>query len=139
MFDFFKRLFGESHTSTAVAPPVPSKPKMNYAPVISAAQTKRTYDIDGHEAVLLGDIAAPGMVQYEYIMVIYDLEKQPCLFVGSEINEEQVTCGGGSHFLGIFPGDGHLNLGSSNEWGDMERFAEKAVELAREHMKDNGW
>jgi hypothetical protein len=107
---------------------------MLYAPQVVSARTKRHYDLGGHRAVLLGDIVSAGPVRYEYILAVYDPAGEPCLFVASEVNEGRQAMGGGSHFLGVFPGDCHANYGDSDEWADMERFAERAVALAREQL-----
>ena len=42
----------------------------------------------------------------------------------------------GDVILGVFPGDGHLNLGDSDEWSDRERFVERALTIAREHLSE---
>jgi len=40
----------------------------------------------------------------------------------------------GSHYLGSYPGSGHINHGCSNEWGDLSRFDQKARELTSEAL-----
>jgi hypothetical protein len=93
------------------------------------------YEVAGRQAVLLGNIVSAGMVKYLYILVVYERDGEPCLFVASEVNEEREAFGGGSHFLGVFPGDGHLNLGDSDEWANRERFVERALGIARERVQ----
>ena len=45
------------------------------------------------------------------------------------------TAGSGrSHFLGLFPGEGHVNLGAADEWADMDKFAAKALEIIAEQF-----
>ena len=44
--------------------------------------------------------------------------------------------GGGSHFLGVFNGDGHANLGADDRWGIEEEFTVKALEIALEKFGD---
>ena len=92
---------------------------MNYAPRIASAEPLAHYDVNGREAVLLGNIVSAGMVEYLYVLVVFDTNEEPCLFVASEVNSQQEVLGGGSHFLGVFPGDGHLNFGDSDEWADQ--------------------
>ena len=42
---------------------------------------------------------------------------------------------GRSHFLGVFPGGPqHINLGASDDWADIEKFANKALEVIVEHF-----
>jgi len=36
---------------------------------------------------------------------------------------------GRSHFLGLFPGEGHVNMGAADEWAELDSFAAKALEV----------
>jgi len=132
MLGFLKRLFGGG--------PRPAHPsqggglRMKYAPRVVSAEPVARYEVAGRKAVLLGNIVSAGMVQYLYILVVYEQDGEPCLFVASEVNQDREAFGGGSHFLGVFPGDGHLNLGDSDEWADRERFVERALAIARERL-----
>jgi hypothetical protein len=40
--------------------------------------------------------------------------------------------GGGSHFLGVFDGNGHINQGGSDDWADEEKFTARALQIIRE-------
>jgi hypothetical protein len=62
--------------------------------------------------------------------VCENLNDEPLLIVSSEINRLSKTHGGGSHYLGIFDGEGHCNLGSSDDWGNVELFFAEAVKIA---------
>jgi hypothetical protein len=106
---------------------------MNYAPVIKSAQPKQRFQIGKHTAVLLGDIERAGSVEYRFIMVVFDGDTQkPCFFVASEVNSMAQTLGGGSHFLGLFDGDGHANCGTSDDWADEGKFTAEALKIVRE-------
>lgn len=110
---------------------------MNYAPVIGdATPVKRIPLATGkHTAVLLDNIESKGSVEYRFILAVFDDEtREPCLFVASEVNAMAEKLQGSSHFLGLFPGDGHANLGSSDDWADIGKFEEAAVELAIQHL-----
>lgn len=130
MFSFLKRLFGIRSD-----PELPGEPRVKYAPQIASANAVARYRVCGRAAVLLGNIVSAGMVQYLYILVVYERDGDPCLFVASEVNSEREALGGGSHFLGVFPGEEHLNLGDSDEWADQERFIARALEIAQERLK----
>jgi hypothetical protein len=39
-----------------------------------------------------------------------------------------------SYFLGAFEGDGHLNMGASDDWSDAKKFFPKALALAADHF-----
>ena len=79
-------------------------------------------------------IVAAGAIQYQYMVVVYDNDNEPCLFVASEVNSMAKAFGGGSHFLGVFPGDGHSNMGDSNDWADQDKFFARASEIVRNHF-----
>jgi hypothetical protein len=105
---------------------------MNYAPVIKSAKPKQRFPIGKHMAVLLSDIEQAGAVQYRYIMAVFDGDTHnPCFFVASEVNSMAKTLGGGSHFLGLFDGDGHANCGTSDDWGDEAKFTAEALRIIR--------
>ncbi|MDI6809048.1 MAG: hypothetical protein QME66_08730 [Candidatus Eisenbacteria bacterium] len=93
---------------------------------------------------MLTDLESLRSTQYLYVMQVFKLpECKLCLCVTAETNRmygrtvpvDRASGSGGSHFPGLFPGQGHTNLGSSNDWADIEIFAAKAVELARCHLK----
>jgi hypothetical protein len=105
---------------------------MDYAPVIGAATPVKRIPLPSgkHTAILLDNIESKGSVQYRFILAVFsDQTREPCLFVTSEVNAMAKELGGGSHFLGLFPGDGHMNYGDSDDWADMEKFEKAAVEL----------
>ncbi len=110
---------------------------MYYAPAIGdATPVKRIPLVTGkHTAVLLDNIESKGPVEYRFILAVFDDEtRKPCLLVASEVNALAKELGGGSHFLCVFPGDGHRNLGSSDDWADIAKFEEVAVGIATEHL-----
>ncbi len=107
---------------------------MNYIPAIKSATPVAEFEIAGHTALLFDEIVSAGSIQYLYILAVYTPNDEPCLFIASEVNGMQQRFGGGSHFLGLFPGDGHLNLGDSDEWADRDQFVAKALKLAEEQL-----
>jgi len=90
---------------------------------------------DGHTALLFDNIKSAGAVQYAFLLGVFDNAKQePVYFVASEVNETASVFGGGSHYLGVFDGSGHANLGSSDDWGDPRKFFPEAIRLAAERF-----
>jgi hypothetical protein len=88
-----------------------------------------------HSALLFDNIQSAGSVQYAFLLTVFDHGTQePVYFVASEVNEMAAILGGGSHFLGIFSGSGHANLGASDEWGDPQKFFPEALRLATEQF-----
>lgn len=106
---------------------------MKYSPAIKSAKPRHQFQIGGRTALLLGDIEPIGSIEYRYILVVYDRDsEQPCFFVASEVNPMARQFGGGSHFLGLFDGDGHANRGTSDEWADEAKFTAEALRIVRE-------
>ena len=52
-------------------------------------------------------------------LIVNERDGEPFLFVASEARE---AFGGACHSLGVFPGEGHLNLGDSDEWAARDKF-----------------
>ena len=91
---------------------------------------------DDFTVVLCTDIEQAGAVKYEYLLVILDnATREPVYFVSSEVNEMAALLGGGSHALCVFDGDGHANIGFSDDWGNENAFLAEAGRLARERFR----
>jgi hypothetical protein len=57
-------------------------------------------------------------------------DKEPSYVIAAEVNNlRSPGDDSGSHFLGCYPGTGHINHGCSNEWGELDRFDQEAREL----------
>ena len=108
---------------------------MKYAPVIKSAKSKQHFQVGKHSAVLFGDIERAGSVEYLYILAVFDEKRQPCYFVASEVNSMAKTFGGGSHFLGLFDGNGHATCGDSDDWADEVKFTAEALRIVREKFE----
>lgn len=104
---------------------------MNYAPVIKSARPKQQFKIGKHTAVLFTDIERAGAVEYCYILGVFDEKRQPVYFVASEVNTMVRMFGGGTHFLGLFDGEGHANCGDSDDWADEAKFTAEALRIVR--------
>jgi hypothetical protein len=88
-----------------------------------------------HTALLFDNIKSAGSVQYAFLLAILDNDTQePVYFVASEVNTTAAAFGGGSHYLGVFDGSGHANLGSSDDWGDPRKFFPEAIRLAAQRF-----
>ena len=108
---------------------------LNYVPQIDWAGTRQRIPLGRYTAVLLSDIHGPGPVQYQYILGLLDNKTdEPCLYVTSEVNESDSENRSGSHFLCVFPGDGHENLGASDDWAEVSTFLERALEIVEERF-----
>jgi hypothetical protein len=127
-------------------------------PIVSKATVRRSYRLAGHSAALLTGAESPGPIQYLFVLaVVKDGETVPRYFVTSEINtlqgemlaiaakhdsklRERLMKGQSSApFLGVFEQDGsHSNLGSSEDWQDIDKFVAKALELVSKKIGFTG-
>ena len=105
---------------------------LNYLPLIDEANRIATIPLgSAHVMISFDEITSSGPIQYEFILAVFEVSSgKPVYFVASEANLMAATHGGGSHFLGVFDGNGHANLGSSDDWADPSKFFPKARELA---------
>jgi hypothetical protein len=111
---------------------------MPYFPALERARPVKRFQLGPYLAVVFTDCASMGTVQYTHVMFVLDEDStEPRLAVAAEVNTLHGQPGfeaSGSHFLGVFPGDSHLNLGDANDWADLETFTHKALELAAGHL-----
>jgi hypothetical protein len=107
---------------------------MSYFPALKRARPARRYQLGPYLAVVFSDCVSMGTVQYTHVLfVLPENGTEPRLAVAAEVNTLHGQPGfeaSGSHFLGVFPGSSHENLGASDDWADLERFTRKALELA---------
>ncbi|QGJ70330.1 Hypothetical protein PBC10988_20250 [Planctomycetales bacterium 10988] len=136
MFSKIKRwLRGRLNKQKISTRPEPMVGKMHYAPLISDAVP--LYEISftkGYQGILLGEIQSEGSIQYKYIFAVYNLEKELCFAVASEENTMASLERNNSHFLGVFPGDGHRNFGADNKWAELENFTPAAIAITKEQL-----
>lgn len=109
---------------------------MNYIPMIASANSRTHYTLGKYTAILFDKIRSAGAVEYKFVLAVFDEQtKSPCLFVASEVNSTVKEFGGGSHFLGVFPGHGHENMGASDDWADIDKFTIRALAVVQERLK----
>ena len=107
-----------------------------YAPSLDGAEEAQWYTLAAtHDAVLCTHPAPErqaGNVKYRYTLAVYPRgAAEAVLYVAAEVNGlASRPGGGGSHFLGVFPGDGHVNMGASDDWADRDKFEARALEVA---------
>ncbi len=103
--------------------------EQKYFPNIQAARLIKRYDTGTHEVVLLTDIKSDSIVQYSHMLVAtLKNEEDACYVIAAEVNI-CASPGDGSHFLGSFPGIGHINHGCSDDWADLSCFERDAQQL----------
>ena len=107
-----------------------------YWPLIDGGKVSQLYKFGEYRAALLTGMRSLGAVQYLFVMLVFKAPTDElCLCIASEVNDPIDQPPAGSHFLGLFTGDEHRNLGSSNDWADVELFTARALELSRDHLK----
>jgi hypothetical protein len=105
-----------------------------YIPGVGESNPLRRYRLGQYVAVLAGDIKSPGQVSYLYILsFVRDGENEPSVYVASEVDRFSFL-GGGSHVLGVFDAAGHHNLGASDDWADLDRFATEALTVGARYL-----
>lgn len=111
-------------------------PARKYFPPVRDARVVRRYDGGTHEVLLLTDVKCGGIIRCTHLLVaLRKGEKEPSYVIAAEVNNlRSPGDDSGSHFLGCYPGSGHINHGCSNEWGDLDRFDEKAREVMSEAL-----
>lgn len=121
-------------------------------PIIRSARTRKRYKAGRYEAALLDQIVTVGrLVAYEYIIVVFEkTAEEPFFLVTSERNDAQANAElfrelglepemlaserGGTHFLCVFSGGVHQNLGDSNEWAEIDRFEAAALNILTKEL-----
>ena len=107
---------------------------MKMTPQITNADTLIAFELpNGYAASLLGNIEAPGMIQYHYVLVIFGQDKEPCKFYASEWGRLDPSCRN-EPFFGVFSERGHRNMGGSPNWIHRALFLLKAVDVAKKDL-----
>ncbi len=112
-----------------------------YMPAIIDARHVRSYQVGPYLTMLFTDCKSAGQIQYRHVLFVYappdprqprHVQLQRIMAVAAERNamlDKIPDTPKKGHFLGVFPGEGHMNMGMSEDWDDLEKFAQKALEL----------
>jgi len=104
-------------------------------PAILESRLAKSYKAGQYSVDLLTDVICAGLVQCSHLLVAYDKDLNLVFGVAAEYNDlSLIHKGSGSHFLCLWNGEGHRNLGCSDEWGDMSEFERKACELMGDQL-----
>jgi hypothetical protein len=100
------------------------------APHIKTAVPKRRYEIDNFSVVVLGEIQSKDPVNYKYIMAFVDVsETAPLMYITAEENPPGQR-DDGRYRVRVLMGDDDRDMGSDEFPGDLDQFAEYALQLA---------
>ncbi len=117
-----------------------------YLPTITDGHRVATYVMGPYIAIVLTDCESSGMIEYKHALFVYlpdpqaaEARPQVVMAVAAELSSFAAkTLPDGdepAYFLGVFPGDGHLNMGLSSDWANLEKFTHKALTVAQERLK----
>ncbi|WP_395731428.1 hypothetical protein [Prosthecobacter sp.] len=122
--------------ATVDAPSDQQEPPRNYFPVVSDAQLVRSYDGGPYKLELLTRVECRGIIQCDHMLVVFrKSENKLSYVVAAEANNLRTPDNNsGSHFLGCYPGSGHVNLGCSDDWGDLSRFEKEACRIVGDEL-----
>lgn len=109
---------------------------MSYMPWIEGGWVVVRRELGGYRAVLLTEPESPGGITYAHVLLVTATDTGDVVLAVA--SEKMSVAGPGSHVLGLFPGDSHVNLGARDEWADLETFREKALLVAAEHLGLSG-
>jgi hypothetical protein len=103
-------------------------------PKIVSAETETSFHISPEiVANLLTKIVSAGVIQYHHILVVFDEERQPCLFTASEWNkftpEHKDT-----PIFGVFHEHAHDSQDASPDWLDPSLFVLHSIEFVSKHL-----
>ncbi len=107
---------------------------MRIMPRVKAANPYANFNFGSHTATLFGDIESIGRVQYAWMLVVYNSDKQPVFIVSSEVNSMASLSGGGSHFLCRFDERGRGIIDGSNDFADEELFTARALGVVYQQL-----
>lgn len=100
------------------------------APRITTAIPKQRYQLGDYQAVVLGEIESPDPARYHYILALVPAgESKPGFYVTCEKNPRS-RAAEGSHRLRVISAAFSEEMGSSDEWADVDAFAAQALALA---------
>ncbi|MBK1693772.1 hypothetical protein CKO09_03325 [Chromatium weissei] len=107
---------------------------MQNRPIIKTAIPKRRYQIGNYTASLLGEIDSGDQHRYRYILAwVVTGEREPVLYVCAEQtrpNERE----NGAYLLRVVSEGMTDVLDTSDGWGDLEVFAEQALNLGMQML-----
>lgn len=99
-------------------------------PHIDTAIPVRRYQLGSFLVNILGDIKSDDPTRYRYIMALLDEgEVTPCLYVTAELNRSNETHQG-RYRVRVLLNDQEKEMGSGDEWGDIENFALYSMGIA---------
>lgn len=105
---------------------------MQHRPRITTALPRRRWQLGDHSATLLADIESPDDSRYRYILALVPMgQSEPSLYVTCEEAPPARSMDGRWDLRVINHAMADV-LASGDHWGDLDTFAEQALDLARQ-------
>lgn len=115
-----------------------------WGPPLEGATTLAMFRVGRHHCGLLRIHPPFADQQHRPVKYRYSFEVKPpvldgggtVFFVTSEINVRAHLgeAAAGTHFLGVWEGSLHENLGAADKWGDLVSFTQRAFEISCERL-----
>jgi hypothetical protein len=106
-----------------------------YLPTVKSGRLVERYLMGEYIGLLVTDCESDGLIHYDHVLFVYrEGDQSPCYAVAAEMNKLMIQHEEG-RFLGVFPGNGHMNMGMSPHWRDLDKFVQRALEVVMEHFK----
>lgn len=114
-----------------------SNSERKYFPAVEDARVVRRYDAGSYTLSLMTDVKCRGIIRCSHLLVAFgNGEREPSYVVAAEVNNLRLPGdGSGSHFLCCYPGSGHINLGCSDDWGDLSLFEKEACRVISRELE----
>lgn len=107
---------------------------MSQFPNIRTAIPKRRYQVSDFSATLLGEVESDDPVSYRYILAFVPMgEAKPNFFVCSERVPPKDRADGGYRLRVINSAMSEV-MDQSDSWGDIDAFADQALQLAQQAL-----
>lgn len=105
---------------------------MQDRPVIRTALPRRRWQLADHTATLLGDIDSGDTRAYRYLLALVPTgQAEPVLYVTCE-PAPAASADAGRYLLRVISEALTDVLDQADDWGDADRFAEQALDIARQ-------
>ena len=109
-----------------------------YLPTITKATNVSNYALGSYLVAVLTDCESQGLIEYKHVLMVYvvgeDKKLQPVMAVAAEVGTMLKQIQPNSYFFGVFDGNGHGNYGMSEEWGDLDKFKKRGLEVIAEKL-----
>lgn len=112
-----------------------------YLPQIKDGRTVSRYALGAYIVVIITECESFGMIKYVHVAFVYlpdplhEANKPEVVMAVAAERSTALEKDADVCFLGVFPGDGHMNMGASSDWSDLTKFTKRALEVIAERLQ----